>query len=518
MKIKFFGAVGGVTGSCYQVICGNKSFLIDCGMFQGCKAQKEFNYKEFSFKPEEVDFVVVTHAHIDHTGLLPKLVKKGFKGLVYASEPTAEVLKFLLPDSAKIQENEVAQKNKRNERKGAEPITPIYTIADAQEAISRLRPVKPGSTLNPIEGVSIKLFNAGHVLGSCFLEISLREGNLSKKVIFSGDLGGIGHPIVKDPDTFSEADVLLIESTYGNRLHDEIESETRINQISKILIETVKKGGNLIIPSFAFERTQDLMHDLMILMDKKAIPEVEIFIDSPLAVHSTEVFTKFPQFYDEEATALLKKHGSLFNNKRFQCCLTTNDSKLLNEKKGVVILSASGMCDAGRIKHHLKNNLWRKEATILFVGFQALGTLGRLLLEGEKKVKIHGEEVKVEARIEKISGYSGHADQAELLNWLSHVKTVKDKVFVVHGEDDARETLAKLLQEKRKFNLSIPKFGETYDFGTAKHDEETAIPLPSIDSFNLYAQVTLKLADFMRKQPDEKKRKILIEKILQQLP
>jgi metallo-beta-lactamase family protein len=518
MKLSFFGAVGGVTGSCYMVTCGMKKFLVDCGMFQGCKAQKEFNYKDFPFAPAEIDFVVLTHAHIDHTGLLPKLVKHGFKGPIFASDPTAEVLKHILPDSARIQESEVLQKNRRLERKGQEPISPIYSIEDADEAVGRLRGSPINAAISPAEGIHVRFHNAGHVFGSSFLEITLAEAGVTKKVVFSGDLGGPGHPIVKDPDTFTDADILLIETTYGNRVHTDTDTEKRLQKLAEVVQSTLKAGGNLIIPAFAFERTQDLMHDLTILMDRQLIPEVEVVVDSPLAIHATQVFTKFPQYYDEQATALLKKHGNLFDHERFKFTLSADESRELNKARKTIIISSSGMCDAGRIKHHLKHNLWRPESTVLFVGYQAEGTLGRLLLEGAETVRIHGEEIKVEARIDRIPGYSGHADQNELIQWLAPVKAIRDKVFLVHGEDDARKGFAELLKTKFSYQVAIPLLGEVYDILTVKSDTSTATELPPVDSYNLYAHLMLKLASFMRSTNNEAQRRTLIEQIIKTIP
>lgn len=562
MKLSFHGAVGCVTGSCYQVTCGTKRFLVDCGMFQGCKALKERNYVEFPFDPSSIDFVLVTHAHIDHTGLLPKLVKKGFKGPIYATLPTVDFLAAMLPDSARIQETEVELKNRRNERKGVDPLVPIYDEEDAAATIKLLKGIPLDNSFDPATGVKVMYRNSGHIFGSAFLEVFLQEGDARKKIVFSGDVGSVGHPIVKDPEQFTDTDFLLVESTYGNRVRPSESNEDRLKQLAIVVKHALARKGNLIIPSFALERTQDLMHDMTILMDRGDIPEADITIDSPLAVKVTQTYSKYPDFLDEEATELMKRQGKLFDNNRFKLCKTPEESMALNTKNGQIILSASGMCDAGRIKHHLKHNLWRRESTILFVGYQAEGTLGRMLLEGVKRVRIHGEEVKVEAKIEQIMGYSGHADQAGLLDWLSTVKTVQDKVFVVHGEDDSRAEFARLLQEKRSFPTEIPGLDFEYDLldmkaapkpMTAEARKAMAAPAavpaakrpvpslapttgkpgqavvsaaaprgvlvpfpsaPSVDSFNLYADLMLRLADFMRRTPDESARKRVMEKLL----
>jgi metallo-beta-lactamase family protein len=518
MKLAFFGAAGMVTGSCFQVTCGKKQFLVDCGMFQGSKAVKELNYREFPFSPAAIDFVLVTHAHIDHTGLLPKLVKKGFKGLIFATEPSIEMMKCMLPDSARIQETEVERKNRELERKGLPLITPIYSIVDADQTISHLRGVQLGKTVEMGDGIKVCFRNAGHVFGSSFIEIWLKEGAVEKKVVFSGDLGGMDHPIVKDPEFLIETDTLIIESTYGNRKHNEKSTEKRLQKLAEVVHSNNKAGGNLIIPAFAFERTQDLMHDLLILMDEKKIPVQEIWIDSPLAVHATEVFSRFPEFYDEQALALMNKHdGKLFNPRRFHFSLSVEESKALNLKKNVIILSASGMCDAGRIKHHLKNNLWKPENTVLFVGYQAEGTLGRLLLDGAETIRIHGEEIRVEARIDRISGYSGHADQDELMAWVKPIKEVRDRVFVVHGEDAARVAFAKLIEDQTKFRASIPQLGEVFDLVENLRDKKHVVVPPKTDSFNLFAQFSLRLAEFMRRETDEEKRQALLQNLLKNI-
>ncbi len=518
MKIHFHGAAGMVTGSCYRVEVGKTQFLVDCGMFQGNKTLKELNYGEFAFDPAAIDFVLVTHAHIDHTGLLPKLVKKGFRGKIYATPPTADLMGFMLPDSARIQESEVELKNKRNERKGRDPLEPIYTIEDAEATLPLIEGV--GERLLLSDHVEVHFRNAGHVLGSSFLEVILRENGTSKKVVFSGDLGAKDRPIVEDPELVSETDYLLVESTYGNRLRTDEKKEDRLKQLGQIVSQALHRGGNLIIPAFAVERTQDLMHDLSILMDRGSIPRTEVVVDSPLAINAAKVFAKYPELYDDDATALMKKQGSIFEHPSIRYTVSAQDSMALNGKKGLIIMSASGMCDAGRIKHHLKHNLWRRDSTVLFVGYQAEGTLGRLLLDGTKTVRIHGEEVRVEAAIEELSGYSGHADQRGLLEWLDAIETVRGTVFVVHGEEEARTELARLIRERKGFQTVIPALGETFDL-QANVAQAPTVPTPTVtparDSFNLYAELTIRLAEFMRREKDEANRRQILEALLQKI-
>ncbi len=523
MKITFNGAAGGcVTGSNYLVETNKYKFLVDCGMFQGGKALKENNYKDFTFDPTSIDFVLVTHAHIDHTGLLPKLVKHGFKGNIYASEPTVDLLKFLLPDSAHIQEFEVLQKNRRNERKGLPEVEPIYGAEDAENAIALLKPLKRGTEFSPIDGCKVVYWNAGHVLGSSFIEVSITEDGKTKKIVFSGDLGEKDHPIVKDPEYFSETDFLLVESTYGDRKREVTSKEDRLKKLAEVFNSTIKKGGNLIIPAFALERTQDLMHDILILKGRGEIPGIKVVVDSPLATNITKVFVKYKSYYDEDATAILNSQGSLFDHPDFIFTQSPEESMALNGKKGIAILSASGMCDAGRIKHHLKHNLWKPENTVLFVGYQAFGTLGRMITEGKKTVRIHGEEVSVEAEIQQIHGYSGHADQAGLLDWLSNIKKVNGQVFVTHGEQESAAELVRIIKEQFKFEAVAPGLGETFDLieGKIKEVAPEAAPLRQpvkVDSHNLYAEVMLKLADFMRSSSDESKKRKLLENFLKDI-
>lgn len=530
MKITFHGAAGCVTGSNYLIETDKFKFIVDCGMFQGSKSLKENNYKDFAYDPTSIDFALITHAHIDHTGLLPKLVKHGFKGPIYATEPTADLLEFLLPDSAHIQEIEVMQKNRRNERKGLPPVEPIYEAADAEKAISMLKPVKRYENFEPVKGCTVKYHNAGHVLGSSFIEVIIEENGEKRKIVFSGDLGERDHPIVEDPDQFKQTDFLLVESTYGTRNREGVKKEDRLNQLAEIFKRAISRGGNIIIPAFALERTQDLLHDILVLKERGDVPEIKVVIDSPLATNITKVFNKHPECFDEDAREVQKKMGSLFAHGDFRFTQSVEESKALNEEKGIVIMSASGMCDAGRIKHHLKHNLWKPENTVIFVGYQAEGTLGRLIIEGLKTVRIHGEEVSVEAQIEQITGYSGHADQKGLFDWLSSIETVRGNVFVIHGEPESAEGFARLITEKFGFKAVAPKMGETFDLLTAveaKAEEEikpvfalsgiSHLPQQGADSHNLYAELMLKLAEFMRNTKDENKRRQKLQEILKLL-
>lgn len=507
MKISFFGAAGCVTGSNFLIETSHSRFLVDCGMFQGSKTLRENNYKDFAYDPASIDFVLLTHAHIDHTGLVPKLVKHGFKGPIYSTEPTLELLKYLFPDSAYIQTVEVAQKNRRNERKGLPPISPIYDEHDAEKAISLFKPIERYEAFTPAKGCKVVFHNAGHILGSSFIEIILEENGESRKIIFSGDLGQEDRPIVKDHDFFEETDYLVIESTYGNRNRTEYSREERLDRLYKVLLAGVERGGKILIPSFALERTQDLIHDILTLKGQNKLTDLKVVIDSPLATNITKVFRKYPEHLDEDATKIRDKMGSLFSHPDFTFTESVDESKALNKRKGIAVLSASGMCDAGRIKHHLKNGIWNPENTLVFVGYQAHGTLGSIIQQGAKKIRIHGEEIEVGAVIEQIHGYSGHADQAGLLSWLKAVKKVSQRVFVVHGETDAAAEFAKLLHEKRGFNAVTPAIGESFDLLAAEIIKEIPrsenIKKVSADAHNLYAELMLDLAEFMRSPGSE---------------
>ncbi len=524
MKISFHGAAGCVTGSNYLIETSKYKFLVDCGMFQGNKTLKENNYKKFAYDPASVDFVLITHAHIDHTGLLPKLVKHGFSGPIYASEPTVDLLRHMLPDSAKIQEFEVMYKNKRNERKGLPLIDPIYEMADAEKTITQLKSINRKKTFSPAPGCNVTYYNAGHVLGSAFISIELEDKGEKRKIVFSGDLGSDDHPIVNDPDRFKDADFLVIESTYGNRNRTEVKREDRYERLIKVFKEAEARGGKIIIPAFALERTQDILHDIMLLKERKAISNIKIVVDSPLATELTKVFIKYQRCYDEDAKELMGKMGNLFDHSDISFTSSVEESKALNDRNHIVVMSASGMCDAGRIKHHLKHNLWSEKNTVVFVGYQAHGTLGRLLSEGAKTVRIHGEEISVNAVIESIYGYSGHADQDGLFNWLSAVEDIRRQVFVVHGEPESADAFAQLINEKRGFKAVAPRMNEEFDLLSAelvgtRHIASQPIvadsKITNADSHNLYAELMLKLAEFMRKNDNEDDKRKKLQKILE---
>lgn len=459
MNIRFFGAAGSVTGSCHMLDTGKFKFLVDCGLFQGSNEIKERNYADFLFNPADVDFVLLTHAHIDHSGLIPKLCKKGFKGKIYCTNPTKDLCSILLPDTAHIQEMEVERKNRKLQRAGKDLLEPIFNMHDAEMAMQHFNGVSYGQIVEINDEIKVRFRDAGHILGSAIIEVFVSRDDKEEIFVFSGDLGNIDQPIVEDPTFLESADYIVMESTYGNRFH--LETEDKITALAQIIKRTMRKGGNLVIPAFAVERTQDIIYYLKELIEKKEIPLVDIYIDSPLAVRATEIFSKFKQYYDKNAKSalLIDKEGDLFKFPRLKYSLSADDSKMINQiKGGAIIISASGMADAGRIKHHLKHNLWRPESSVLFVGYQAQGTLGRRILDGEKNVRIHGENIAVKADIYKIDGFSAHADQKGLLHWISKFKKKPKKIFVVHGEKDSAQELAKLIKEEFNISALVPNY------------------------------------------------------------
>ncbi len=464
MILKFLGAAKTVTGSFFVIDTGKVKFAVDCGLFQGSKEVKERNYKEFIIEPSSLDFVILTHAHIDHIGLIPKLVKHGFEGKIYCSHVTEELARVLLPDSAYIQESEVERKNRKLKRAGKLLIEPIYKIDDAKNALMQFSSINSDEIIEIAEGVEVRLRDAGHILGSNIIEIWIKEGEDKTKIVFTGDLGNSNQPIVRDPAIIESADYVVMESTYGNRYHKDI--YRRLEQLEEVIKKTMQKGGNLIIPSFAVERTQDLLYDLSTLYYDGLLDEnIDIYIDSPLAIAATEIFERNIDYYDTFTRRQAVEHNQhplRLPNLKFS--RSQEESMRLNElTTGSIIISASGMCDAGRIKHHLKHNLWRPESTILFVGYQAQGTLGRRIVDGEKLVRIHGEQITVKADIESIEAYSAHADRAGLISWLKNFVHPPKAIFLVHGEENAQNSLADYIKNEFNVPVFIPNWLEEFE-------------------------------------------------------
>jgi metallo-beta-lactamase family protein len=436
VSIDFYGAAGSVTGSCYRVSHPKGSFLVDCGMFQGSKTLNALNYRPLPFDPREPQFLLLTHAHIDHSGMIPRLTKAGFKGPVLATASTADLLTFMLPDSGNIQESEVERINRRNQQRGEPQVTPIYTRADAEAALEQVRATPYEKWISCGPGVRAQFWNAGHILGSASIEIEIETGHAEAprlRLLFSGDLGPSHKAFHPDPDAPTSFDYVVTESTYGGRDRPELRPEQRRAVLRDEVLAAMKRGGNLLIPAFAIERSQELLLDLAHLFRTKALPSIAVYIDSPLAVRATQVFVEHAKDLED------MDGGSPFEMPNFHYVETVEQSKAINRvTSGAIILSASGMCEAGRIRHHLKNNLFRPEATVLFVGYQAKGTLGQVLLSGASAVRIHGEEVLVRAIMRKLEAYSGHADGPELVAWIRDRLPVKHGIFLTHGEEESR--------------------------------------------------------------------------------
>lgn len=448
MRLSFIGAAHEVTGSCHLLEACGKNILIDCGMEQGPDL---YENQELPVTAGEIDYILLTHAHIDHSGKIPLLCKEGFKGEIVTTFATADLCNIMLRDSAHIQEFEAEWRNRKARRSGAEVYEPLYTMADADAAIQLLSPCDYDQKITLCEGIEVRFCDVGHLLGSASIEVWITEGDISKKIVFSGDVGNRNQPIIKDPQKVAEADYVVIESTYGDRTHGD-EIPDYVGEFTRILRETFAKGGNVVIPSFAVGRTQEILYFIREIKEKNLLPEYpgfEVYVDSPLAIEATNVFNKnVKSCFDEDAMALVEQGINPLVFPGLKTTITSEESKMINfDDKPKVILSASGMCEAGRIRHHLKHNLWRSECTICFVGYQAIGTLGRKLIEGAECVKLFGENITVNARIESLKGISGHADMNGLLDWLKGFEKKPQRVIVVHGEDTVTDHFASLVEE-----------------------------------------------------------------------
>lgn len=482
LRLTFLGAAKTVTGSCFLLETKSKKILIDCGMFQGHSKEHALNAEPFHFNPSEIDCVLLTHSHIDHSGRIPKLYLDGFRGEVIATKATVELCSIMLPDSGHIQEIETQWLNRKRIRAGKHLIKPLYTMQDAMDCMSLFRKVSYDEEIQIGGDIRVKFRNAGHMLGSSILEVWVKEGEKEVKLVFTGDLGNKNVPLLKEPAIIEDADYLIIESTYGNKLHKD--NNKRAEKFLNILIETINNGGNVIIPSFAVGRTQEILFEIHKDRDKyknqlEILSTIPVYVDSPLAISATEIFKNNLDYLNDEVREYLENGENPLDFPNLKFTRSAEESRLLNEmNENMVIISASGMCEAGRIKHHLKHNLWRRECTILFVGYQAEGTLGRKILDGAKKVKIFGEEILVNARIESIDGFSGHADKNGLLDWLGQFKKKPRGIFIVHGESDAQEELAAAIVEKFRIDCVIPERGSTYtidDKQLAKTDYDLEI-------------------------------------------
>ncbi|MFH1708189.1 MAG: MBL fold metallo-hydrolase [Planctomycetota bacterium] len=461
ISLKFLGATRNVTGSCYLLETATARVIVDCGLYQ----EREFaprNWAPSPARPSALDAIILTHAHLDHCGLLPKIVREGFAGPVICTEATAEIARIVILDSAKLQEEDAAFKRKRHEREGRkdkEPAEPLYTVKEAETALTHLKPVKYGKPVTVARGVVADFVDAGHILGSAMVRFTVTDGGTVRKVLFSGDVGRWDAPILQNPTLVAEADFVLVESTYGDRVHDD---ESAIEaKLARIVNATCKAGGNVVIPAFAIERAQEVIYRLNNLRRAGKLPHVPVFLDSPMAVKVTEIFNRHPELFDDEARDLLRRGEHPCDFADLHLVRSTEESKALNVRKGAsIILAGSGMCTGGRIKHHLVNNITRPESTILFVGFQASGTLGRILLEGAADVRLFGQIFPVRAKVAKINGFSGHADREELDRWLSGIKQAPRRVFVIHGEPNAAEAFAAQIRARHNWTVTVPSYGE----------------------------------------------------------
>lgn len=464
-KIQFLGATRTVTGSCYLVEAGNSRILVDCGLFQGTKEIRNNNYDAFSFDPASISFLLLTHAHIDHSGLIPELYRRGFRGRILATAPTCDLCQVLLPDSAHVQEMEVERKNRKRRRAGRAMLQPIYTVEEAYRCLHLFQPVDYRRVIGVTPEIKACFYDAGHILGSATIKLWIRDTDGSERtVVFSGDIGRTAQALVNEPEVPSDTDYLVMETTYGARRHNP--NRDILPRLAKIIAETHRRGGNVIIPAFAVERSQDILFALGELLSRGEIEPNSIYLDSPLAVAATEIFCRHIKYMDEETQAAAVDRGTCpFLLPGLNLTRSAEESMAVNQvQRGAIIVAASGMCDAGRIKHHLKHNLWRPECTVILVGYMAEGTLGRRLADGAKDVTIHGEQVAVKAAIEKMDDFSAHADQIGLLAWVNRFFDLPAQIFLTHGEEEAMDVFSRLLAEEFKgVKITIPRMLDSFE-------------------------------------------------------
>ena len=517
MKVTFLGATKTVTGSNFLVEAAGKKFLVDCGMYQG-KAEDEWeNSAPFAYDVHDIDFMLLTHAHIDHSGRIPKLYKEGYRNPIYATKATCELCSIMLPDSGHIQEMEIEWKNRKRVRKGLDPEPPLYTAEEATKCLEVFSPVKYDEIIDISDKIHVRFNDAGHMLGSAIIEIWAEENGKTTKAVFTGDLGNNDIPLLSSPTMIDDADYLVMESTYGGRLHNR--NDDKAEMFLNIVSETLDKGGTVVIPSFAVGRTQEILYELNNLKDIRTDEEfrkkyetlmrVPVYVDSPLAISATQIFKDNMDIFDEETQEIMRRGDNPLEFPGLQFTRTAEESKELNEKnESSIIISASGMCEVGRIKHHLKHNLWNPNSTILFVGYQAPGTLGRKIVDGAKKVKIFGEEIAVNARIEYIEGYSGHADQEWLLNFVYSFLRKPKTIFLVHGEPEGQVILKQKLQGTTQIPVIIPEYGEEYELNEevqrlgrvrgAKEHEKKYIRLEVLDRIQTLKEELEDMSDIVK--------------------
>ncbi|MEN3929563.1 MBL fold metallo-hydrolase [Microvirga sp. W0021] len=517
--IRFHGATKVVTGSCYEIETTHARIIVDCGMFQGSKSEKELNYREFPFNPADIDAVVLTHAHIDHSGLLPKLVKHGFKGQIFATSATVELCSVMLPDSGYIQESEVKQLNCRNQQRGRALVEPIYTAEDARDCLTHFRPADYCEWVQVAEGIRIRFWNAGHLLGSASVQMEVTNGKeVPVRILFSGDIGPSSELLQPDPNAPHWLDYVVCESTYGNRDRVDVSAEERLTLLAEEVQKAVKRNGPLLIPSFAVERTQEVLVDLYTLMKTGRVPRAAVFVDSPLATKASQVFSKYARDV-EHGEVLLEA----FNSSFVRFTESAEQSKAISRIRGFhVIIAASGMCDAGRIRHHLKQWLWSSKATVLFVGFQAQGSLGRIILDGATSVRIQGEEIRVKANIASLDFYSGHADGRALTEWVRERLPINENIFLTHGEPEAmeglKESLSHIIPPEK---IIMPTLDQAFELsGKGAHEVEAGQPkrmdhedMGRMDWHNDLSKLLLDISEEIGNQADERNRAKVIRRL-----
>jgi metallo-beta-lactamase family protein len=464
MELHFFGAAGEVTGSCHLIKLGRYQILLDCGLIQGSRASEARNEQPFPFNPEKIDAVILSHAHIDHSGRLPLLVKRGFSGPIYAQQATKSLCRVMLKDAAFLNEKDAEWENKKRERKGLSPVVALYDRADAITTMRQFRAEPYGKVISVLPGINFRMQDAGHILGSSIIELWLDRNSSSRKIVFSGDLGQNDMPILRDPANIENADLVLMEGTYGNRMHRAFDAT--LAELREIFTASNHSRGNIIIPSFAVGRTQQLLYLFSKYAKDWKLAKWHIFLDSPMAIEATRVHDRFTDLYDSEAARLWRDNGLYRSLPNLHFSRTTNQSMAINRiSAGAIIIAGSGMCTGGRIKHHLKNNIWRKKCQVVIPGFQAAGTIGRALVDGARHIRLWGETIKVSAKIHTIGGLSAHADQGELLSWLGRFNN-RPPVVLVHGESEALQTLATEIRSTTKSNVRIANYGMSINLGS----------------------------------------------------
>lgn len=528
MDIQFLGAAKMVTGSNYLLTRGDYKILVDCGLFQGNEEKERLNFQNFDFDPKEIDAVILTHAHIDHSGRIPKLVRDGFRGKIISTKATYDLCEIMLLDSGKIQEQDAQWENKKRKRAGRAPIEPLYTMEDAQMSLHYFEPYHYNQRININDEVSIRFRDAGHILGSAILELWFNDGAKRTKIVFSGDLGMPNRPIIRNPEYIEDADYLIMESTYGDTIHEPIEEST--GKLIDIINKTTFRGGTVLIPSFAVGRTQELIYELNNYYEYGKVEEymkIPIYIDSPMAVNATDVFQRNSSSFDEETKNLILNGDNPFQFENLRYIRSQEESMALNKSDyPKVIISASGMATAGRIRHHLKHNLYNPLNSLVFVGYQAQGTLGRILLDGIDRVKLLGEEISVELEIYDLEGFSGHADQMVLLDWLHNFKKKPKKIFLVHGEEEAATAISKKIEEQFNIGTIIPNKNDKYRIvreevalekgmllepALLKEDLEKELEIV----YNQFKSLSLRSEDLYEKKRLEKNYDILKNKLIE---